>query len=166
MPEPFQAAFQAPVVRRVGGSDVQFPLLVIDDYLPWCAELKAARTAEGVRDIPPKTPAFDRWRIEQYLKKTEPWLDDIIQLVRAPAGAVRVLEISLQKAGRPKDEAAAVARAVRPSDIVGLAEEVSQLFPDYAQPPADDDAGGGDPNRQAGGDPAGTAAGTGSNANG
>ena len=150
MPETFSAAFEAPVIENIGGHQIEFPVLEIDDYLPWTAELKAKRKADGVKKIPATATVFDRWQAENYLDKNEPWLDDIALLTKAVPGAKKVLDMSLVKSGRTDAvERAAIIRAVRPSRLIRLAEDVSRLFPPvYSLPethlpnsPAGGDAG-------------------------
>ena len=150
MPETFSAAFEAPIVENIGGQQVEFPVLEIDDYLPWSAKLKAKRRADGQKKIPANATQFDRWQAEQYMDKNEPWLDDIALLVKSIIGAKEVLHLSLAKAGRTDEaERSAIIKAIRPHRVVRLAEDVSRLFPPiYSLPeshlpnlPAGQDAG-------------------------
>ena len=146
----FAIATDSPVGEHVAGQYIEFPVLLVDDLLPWCAELKAQWKRVGEARLDAKMPAYDLWRARKYLDETEPSLDDLAARVRTPAGAKRVLLLSLAKAGKPEEEAAAVVAAVLPYRLADLAVDVSRLLP----PPAAY-AGAGVPNAGAGGDAGG-----------
>jgi hypothetical protein len=144
LPDTFHIVTEAPVGAYIQKQYVEFSVLIVDDLLPWCAELKAQGKRIGLAKIDAKMPAFDRWRAEKWLEENEPTIDNLQALVSTIPGAKRVLLLSLKKAGRPDEEAAAVVAAVPAYQLAGLAIEVSRLLPPALS------AGGTDPNAGAG----------------
>lgn len=143
MPETFHAALDAPVVEIVAGQEITLPVLTVDDLLLWAAQLKAQRKAADAKRLAPNSDPFTRFRAEKYSDENEPAIDELASLSRSPAGAKKVLLLSLAKAKHPDPEA--VVRAVPPWRLASLAADVSRLFPPaygYAETP--------DPNPRAG----------------
>lgn len=154
MPDTFEIATEAPVTEYVSAQPVTFPVLMVDDLLPWCSEVKAEWKRGGeARLRSQKMGDYEAWRARHYLDNLEVTLDDLVARVRTPAGGKRVLLLSLAKAGRPEAEAKAIADAVPPYRLANLAEAVSRLVP----PPIPMPSGGGgpSPNAGAGGDAGG-----------
>lgn len=129
MPDTFEIATDAPVAEYVAGQLVTFPVLLVDDLLPWCAELKAQWRRQGEARLDPKMDPFALWRARKHLDDIEATLDNLQERARTPAGAKRILLLSLKKAGRTDDEAKAIAAAVLPYRLADLATAVSRLLP-------------------------------------
>lgn len=133
----FQQTFGAPVTESVAGADVQFPVLEIDDYLPWCSEEAKARRAVARQKIPNNVDADQRWRLERAIENIDAGLAEIAEKVWTVPGAKRILDMSLQKSGmKDKAERDALIKKVRPVRLHSLAIDVSALYERRATPVA------------------------------
>jgi hypothetical protein len=157
----FLQAAEAPVVETVRGTPITFPLLDIDDYTPWCAELHNVRKVKSKSLIPKNAEPVDAFRMARMAEFDEPSLDAVAALVWTPMGAKRVLGMSLAKADVPEADRTQIIRAVPPRRIISLAVEVSGLF-ERKVPDLQQAKGQPDPNAGAAADEGGAAEGTGS----
>lgn len=125
----FAEAFEAPVIERIGGRDVTFPVLWNEDYLPWIAQIATERRAKSKPLIPAKGDPIDRFKMDRIVALEEVTVDAISERVWTIPGAMKVLDLSLAKAG-VKDEAERkrIVNAVPPRRVCVLASEVSGLF--------------------------------------
>jgi len=134
----FLEAFEAPIVEKIGGVAVSFPVLSIDDYAPWVAEIAAARKQVAKASIPraidpqTKLPTLlnptAQWSINQRIENIECGLEDVAEKVWTLAGARRVLTMSLAKAGLSEEDQKQVLARIKPVRLHALAVEVSGLF--------------------------------------
>lgn len=152
----FAEAFEAPIVEKVRGVDISFPVLEIDDYATWISELTAAKRDVGrktipkavdpVTKLPTQIDSVTKWTIDQRIENIEASLEDVAAKIWTVEGAKRILDISLQKlpefapikddkAGNAtrQDARQQIIKRVRPQRINALAAEVSALF--EARPP-------------------------------
>lgn len=121
-------ALQLPVSERIGGEDVTFPLLELDDYGPIIARLRTQRKARGERCIPKRSTAMEEFRMRQVIEFDDPSMEQVALTVYARDGALDVLRASLAKAGRDKGGADSLLRKLRPGRLIPLAIDVSALF--------------------------------------
>lgn len=128
MPDNFADAFDAPFVEMIRGEQVTFPRLTIRDYKPWASELHGIRKKRGKDLIPAGTPVEQRVQLLRQIEHDVPGLGEISSLVYSIDGAIKVLEMSLAKAGKSKDEAATIIDRIAPAQLTTLAQKVSGLF--------------------------------------
>lgn len=133
----FLESFDAPVVETIGGVSVSFPILLIEDYLPWLGELKAQYQAESrrrafavdpVTKLPPVLDVGQRQAIEDRIARIDVGLDAVAALVWTIPGSRKILEISMTKATMSKDDQAQIQKRIRPQRLHSLASDVSALF--------------------------------------
>lgn len=125
----FAEAFEAPVVEKILGNDVTFPVLWNEDYLPWVAEITKDRRTRSKALIPPLASDIDKFRMSRIAEFDEPSLDAIAEKVWTMAGAIKVLNLSLAKAGIADPlERKKIIKGVPPRRTISLAVEVSALF--------------------------------------
>jgi hypothetical protein len=157
----FLEAAQAAIIETVRGTDVSFPPLSIGDYTPWCAELHNVRKLKSKSLIPKTAEPLDAFRMARIAEFDEPSLDAIAALAWTPAGATKILKMSLAKAGLSAADQDEVVAAIPPRRIVSLAIDVSGLF-ERRIPELDAAKGQPDPNAEgAGSEPAAGGEGTG-----
>lgn len=141
----FAQATQSPIIEPIGDQSVSFTPLTIRDYKPWCAELLTQRRKQSKLLIPKDANDVDKFRMARMAEFDEPSLDAIAALVWTPAGAEKVLSLSLSKNGHDETTRAAIIGALRPSRVISLAVDVSGLF-EKKVPPLEEAKGQPDPN--------------------
>lgn len=135
----FVEAFEGPVIEKIGGVDITFPPLLIDDYASWVEEItnekKAiARKALPTSGIDPKTrqpiglDISTRWEIGQKIESMEFSLEAVAEKVWTLAGAKRILTMSLAKSSYSPDDQKQIIARVKPANLHLLAVKVSGLF--------------------------------------
>lgn len=132
-----QDAFELPVVEPIRGVKVTFPLLEIDDYLPWITELHAEQKKFDAQMIATNKDPVQRAIMKRRSEQNVPGFDQVFNKVFQVDSAKRVLSMSLTKDGRTEEEIKLILRKIRPSRLTGLALEVSAL--DAPKPPVEPD---------------------------
>ena len=100
----FADTFEVPVVEKIGGESVTFPLLQIDDYIAWTTELHAERKRIDAKGIALIKDPVQKIQIMRRSEADVPDVWTIGNLIRQAPSAMRVLEMSLKKAGKSKEE--------------------------------------------------------------
>lgn len=125
----FVEAFDGPTIENIGGVDISFPPLLIDDYTKWTEELRIAEQANARKFIPKTLDPTARIIAEQRIGKIQaPGLDVIAELIWTIPGAIRVLSMSLGKSGVTVESQKQIIERLRPQRLHALAAEVSRLF--------------------------------------
>lgn len=124
----FAQTFEGPVVEAIGGEDVTFPPLLIDDYLPWIGELTARQRQRAEKMIPARATPREEQEMRLAAQSIEIGLETISALIWTVPGSRKVLGISLAKAGIPADRQAEIHKNVPPRRLHTLAADVSNLF--------------------------------------
>lgn len=125
----FAEATEAPIIERIGGQDVTFPVLWIEDYLPWIAQIAAERKAKMLKLIPPKADAQEQFRLKRAIELDEPNVDVIAERVWTLAGAAKILDLSLAKGGFTNEaDRKQVLQRIPMRRLCPLASEVSGLY--------------------------------------
>lgn len=124
----FAQTFEGPVVEAIGGEDVTFPPLLIDDYLPWIGELTARQRQRAEKMIPARATVREEQEMRLAAQSIEVGLETISALIWTVPGSRKVLGLSLAKSGIPADRQAEIQKNVPPRRLHTLAADVSNLF--------------------------------------
>ena len=127
----FSDAMEAPIVEQIDGKDYTLPLLTVEDYIPWTQELHNARrtlSRQLVHQMQ-RAPEMEKFRMLRMAEFDEPTLDDIAKLVWTPAGAKRVIDAAMVKAGiTDPAERERLMKLIPPRRFTTLAVDLSALF--------------------------------------
>lgn len=126
----FTSALDAPVIRRVGGQEIEFPLWTMA-MVAACAARLHARRMEATRAICAelKLEPIDRVTVlgQAQLASPTPW--DVARHLETLDGAQACLCESLQKAGWTKDQALEIVGRIPLPEQVELARLVGRIVP-------------------------------------
>jgi hypothetical protein len=119
----FSTAFQGPIVVQIGEETLSIPVLTMDFFIQWGAQIDAEARDAYLATVPEK----DRNRTAALFRVQSTDLNELIQRTYAPAGALHVVTAALAAAGKSAEAAAALARRLRPDDLLTLALVVTGI---------------------------------------
>jgi hypothetical protein len=88
-----------PVIHSFGEREVIIPRNTTRLYLPWLAELEEQWRKAGEASIPPNAPLAEQFKFKRAVMLNKPTPSDLKPEVWTAAGALRVLDMALEKAG-------------------------------------------------------------------
>ena len=126
----FVAAMDAPVVRRIDGAEVSFPIWTCAQVAEYAQRLHARRM-EQAKQLASESKLDPMERVtflgQVQIATPTPW--DVARALDTIEGATECLTMSLESAGHSKEQAAAIVGRLTPIEQVELARLVARIVP-------------------------------------
>jgi hypothetical protein len=126
----FVAAMDAPVVRRVDGVEISFPIWTCAQVAAYASRLHARRIEAGKKLAAElKLDPMERVTLIGQLQIGAPTPWDVARAMDTIEGATECLTMSLESAGHSKEQAAVIVGRLTPIEQVELARLVARIVP-------------------------------------